>query len=86
MVGALISRNTSLEDLVTRFLDALNTTGHVTQSYHDEVEHNLLRIAAAKAARSLGRPTRSYDRPGRIHLSVTDWGDNLPHIRAGGTP
>lgn len=71
-----------VDDLAGSLIDALNTTGHVTQSYRNEIEHNLLRIAVAKAVRLVGRPTRSFDRPGRIHLLITDWGDRQPHIRS----
>jgi hypothetical protein len=67
-----------LDDLIGRLTDALNTTGRVSQSYRDEVERDLLRLAAAKATRCLGRPTRVFERPGSFHLLVTDWGSSLP--------
>jgi hypothetical protein len=72
----------NIDDLVSRLIDALNTRGQVTSTYRNELERDLLRIAAARAARSLGRPTRCFDRPDRIHLRVTDWGSSVPQIRA----
>jgi hypothetical protein len=67
-----------LDEIIGRLTDALNTTGQITQSYRDEVERELLRLAAAKATRCLGRPTRVFERPGSFHLLVTDWGSSLP--------
>jgi hypothetical protein len=69
----------ALDELVGKLTDALNTTGRTTQSYRDDVERELLRLAIAKATRCLGRPTRVFERPGTFHLLITDWGDSLPH-------
>jgi hypothetical protein len=68
-----------LDELAGRLTDALNTAGQVTQCYRDEVERELLRLAIAKTTRCLGRPTRVFERPGRFHLLITDWGDRLPY-------
>jgi hypothetical protein len=69
----------ALDELAGKLTDALNTTGRTTQSYRDDAERELLRLAIAEATRCLGRPTRVFERPGTFDLLVTDWGDSLPH-------
>lgn len=72
------NRHQSLDDLAAAFTNALNTTGQATHSYLNNIERDLIRQAAAQATRSLGRPTRTFDKPGMIHLLVTNWGNDLP--------
>jgi hypothetical protein len=66
-------RHQALEDLVTAITDALNARGRAIQAYRDEVERDLVWEAAALAARFLGRPTRTFDKPGALHVVVTGW-------------
>jgi hypothetical protein len=72
------NRHQALDDLVAAFTNALNTTGQVTHSYLNNLERDLVRQAATQATRSLGRPTRTFEKPGMIHLLVTNWGNDLP--------
>jgi hypothetical protein len=69
-------RHEAIDELAAALTDALNSRGEVTQSYRDDIERDLVWQAAAQAKRSLGRPTRTFDKPGRIHLLVTNWGNN----------
>jgi hypothetical protein len=71
-------------DLVASFVDTLNSKGHLCRSYRDEAEGELIRRAAAQAVRSLGRPTRAFDKPGRLDIQVTNWGYTVPALDRGG--
>jgi hypothetical protein len=72
-----------VDDLVASFVDALNSNGHICRSYRDEAEGELIRRAAAQAVRSLGRPTRAFDKPGRLDIQVTNWGYTVPALHGG---
>jgi hypothetical protein len=66
-------RHQALEDRVTTITDALNTRGRAIQAHRDDLERDLVREAAAIAARFLGHPTRTFDKSGALHMIVTGW-------------
>lgn len=66
-------RHRAVEDLVTTITDAVTARGRAVQPYRNEMEHELVREAAALAARFLSSPTRSFDRPGAVHVVMPGW-------------
>lgn len=68
---------TTAEDpTVKRIMAKLRATGQATYHYTDDKERDELRSAGRQAGRALGRPVRTIARNNRIHIVLTDWGDN----------
>jgi hypothetical protein len=62
-----------LEDLVAAITDALIARGRAVQPFRSDLECELVREAAALAARLLGRPTRTVERPDGFHVTMPGW-------------
>jgi hypothetical protein len=66
--------------------DALKRSGSISHPFSSDAERETLRRAGRRAGRMLNRPVHTTVIADRVHIAVTDWGDNPLEAQLKRTP